>query len=168
MIDSRKWLRRCCGFSALLSAHQFADAQVVVTYGPLSSAVPTLSEWGTLALAALLAAAAVMAFLKGSKSHRHMSWLLGTAALLAGSTFFSQDAQALFVPDLQLLSPTGGTLNTTSGGFSTPVTNMTGVPQRILTITPTAVGGATPCAAGITVLSPAASCTILTGGLPPG
>lgn len=165
MITLRQWLSRGCAAGTLLMAHQLVSAQVVVTYGPASSSIPTLSEWGMLAMAALLVIAAAMVFRRGAKSHRLMSVLLGAAALVMGGAHLSHEAQAVPVVTLELTVPTGGTLSTDAGPISTPVVNRTPVPQRILSITPpSAIGGSTPCLAGSTVLSTNASCTILTIG----
>ena len=62
-----KQMRKAAVLVAFAAAQTAAMAQVVVTYGPVDVAsVPTLSQWGMIIMAAVLAVVAVIAMRKGA------------------------------------------------------------------------------------------------------
>ncbi len=127
---------------ALAAVHATVLAQSqqtwTIVYAPGSVNIPTLSEWGMLALSALLAVAAVAALRNriGGKTLLSIAFL---CALVLGGVIGTRmigEAQAgTCAAPPPLSSPTGGTLNFTSCSSGT-VTNTSGVALRIVSITP--------------------------------
>lgn len=167
-----KQLRNAVLLAALAVGHSVTMAQVVVTYGPVDVAsVPTLSEWGMIIMAVVLAGVAVYAMRKNANSKTVMSFALAATVALGGGAYSIKDALAIQIQPLSMTLQSGGTILATNGSVPTPVVNNTSVHQKILSISPPnavdSIGGS-GCVPGTTVLAPAVSCTVLTLGFEPG
>lgn len=145
-------------------------APVTITYGPEITSVPTLSEWGMIIMAAVLAVVAVIAMRKGAGSKTVMSFAVAATVAFGGGAYSIKEALAIAIQPLSMTSPSGGTIETYSGQAPTPVVNNTSVRQKILSISPSEAvdNSGSGCVPGTTVLAPAASCTVLTIGFEPG
>ena len=155
---------------ALAAAQTMVAAQTaVVTYGPVgATAVPTLSEWGMLAMALVLGVAAVYALRKQAHSKAVMSLALGAGALLTAALGGQVVQQARAVPvGAQLSNPAGGSISISMGSGLVLVQNSSQVPLRIISVTPEEVQNApqTTCDPGL-IVTPGATCEVDTGGVP--
>ena len=127
---------------ALAAVHATVLAQSqqawTIVYTPESVNIPTLSEWGMLALSALLAVAAVAALRKriGGKTLLSIAFLcaLVLAGVVGNKVIGEAQAGTCATPP-PMSSPTGGTLSFTSCSSGT-VTNTSGIAQRIISISP--------------------------------
>lgn len=154
----------------LASAHPLVSAQqVVVSYAPASTAVPTVSEWGMILLSLLLVAVAVVASRKGASGKTVLGLALTATVLMGGGGYAIKDAVAAVLPTLSMNNAAGGVVTAPEGSIAVPVTNDTLVPMRILSITPSTAVDADPsgCVSGSTVVPPGSSCTVLVGVAPP-
>lgn len=163
------FLKRLSQVSALAAAActpALALAQasnVVVSYAPLASSVPTLGEWGALGLSALVALAALRALRKKQGSRVVMGLTLAAAGLFAAGQGAGLVGNAVASIAFEMNNPAGGTVQLPIGYGVRPVTNTSGVPLRVLSVTPdmSRDDPATTCQAG-TVLPPGASCNVQT------
>ena len=155
-----------CALVGFASAHTLASAQqVVISYAPASTAVPTVSEWGMIILSLLLVVAAVLAMRKGANGKTVLGIALAATVSLGGGSHVIKDALAAVLPDLSMTNAAGGVVTAPEGSIPVPVTNQTSVPMRILSITPPTAVDTDPsgCVSGSTVVAPGASCTVLVG-----
>ena len=115
-----------------------------ITYAPIGS-IPTLSEWGMLILAALLAVAAVFSLRKkvGSKTLLSIAAVcaLGLGSVMGNKMIGEAQAGACTTPSA-MSSAGGGTITFNSCGGA--VTNTTSVPLQIISITPTSATTSPP------------------------
>ncbi len=157
------WILRAGAAMGLAAAHNFANAQVTVSYAPASTAVPTVSEWGLLILSGLLAVAAFVAIRKGASSKAIMGLALASMASLGVGGYAVRDVLAQSFPSLAMTNPAGGVVTADLGKDPAPVSNQTSVPMKVMSITPPAAIDTDPsgCVAGTTVVAPGASCTVL-------
>ena len=129
-----------------------AFAQVIV-YGPAATSVPTLSQWGMLILAVLLAMAAVYTTRKSG--NRLLSGLLAIMALGVGVQGTPVGSvQAVSVPTMVV--NTGGTIDLSEFGPSiidVPINGHPSIPMRIISVTPASAPTtlSPTCAAGLVV-----------------
>lgn len=135
-----------------------AFAQVIV-YAPAATAVPTLSQWGMLVLAVLLAAAAVYT---GRRSgSRLLSGLLMLTAIGVGVQGTPVGSvQAIPVPTMVV--STGGTIDLSELGGpinNLPIQGHPSVPMQILSVTPPSdpTTSQPTCTVGL-VVSPGQTC----------
>lgn len=144
-------------------------APVTITYGPEITSVPTLSEWGMIIMAAVLAVVAVIAMRKGAGSKTVMSLAVAATVAFGGGAYSIKDALAIAIQPLSMTSQSGGTIQVDGGSQPTPVVNNTTVRQKILSITPPEAidTSGSKCIPGTTVLAPTESCTVLTLGYSP-
>lgn len=153
--------------AALVVAQTATMAQpspVTITYGPDVASVPTLSEWGMIIMAVLLAAAAYIAMSKRSGSKTVMSIALAALLSFGGGIYAIKDAVA-GIAQLVLNNPAGGSLITGQGGLVTTVRNDTAIRMRILSVSNPAIhNNPTGCVPGTTVLNTNETCTVLTDG----
>lgn len=138
---------------------------VTVTYGPDLTAVPTLTEWGMIGTAVLLAVAAVVAIRKKTGSKTVISLVLAAAALVGAAQGHVTllDAAAGAAP--AMTSPPGGTvLGINEGDGLIPIENQTAVPQKILSVSPDVVRdrGTTTCKPGV-IVAPGQFCNVDAG-----
>jgi len=145
----------------LLAAAQPAD--IVVSYAPLATSVPTLGEWGALGLSALVAFAALRALRNKQGSRVVMGLALAAAGLFAATQGSGLVGNASALMLFEMDNPAGGTVQLPIGYGVRPVTNTSGVPLRVLSVTPDSSRDdpATTCQAN-TVLPPGASCNVQT------
>lgn len=165
-----KQTRNAAMMAALAVGHSVAMAQPVdifVTYGPAGVAsVPTLSEWGMIIMAIMLAGAAVYAMRKNANSKSIMS--IGLAALAmagaAGGNNILNEAWSISASEMT--APTGGSISVPVTGGVVPVTNATQVPLKIISVTPNSVQNAaqTTCMPGV-IVTPGGTCNVDTGSL---
>ena len=169
-MEKLKQMRSVAVLVALAMGQTATMAQVVVTYAPDVASVPTMSEWGMVIMAVLLAGVAVVAMRKGGGSKTLMSFALAATIALGGGVYSIKDALAIQIQPLLMTSQNGGTIQATGGNVPTPVVNNTSVRQKILSISPSGAvdSSGSGCVPGTTVLAPAASCTVLTIGFEPG
>lgn len=139
------------------------SSNVVVSYAPLATSVPTLGEWTALGLAALVAAAALRALRKQQGSRVVMGLALAAAGLFGAMQGSSLVGNAVASIAFEMDNPAGGTVQLPFGYGVQPVTNTSGVPLRVLSVTPnnSRDDPATTCRAD-TVLPPGASCNVQT------
>lgn len=165
-MTSLKRLFQASTLAAAACAPALALAQVpdvVVSYAPVAASVPTLGEWGALGLSALVAFAAIRALRNKQGSRAVMSLALAAAGLLAaaqGSGFLGNAAAMIL---FEMNSPAGGTVQLPVGYGVRPVENTSGVPLRVLSVTPdnSRDDPATTCTAGL-IVPPGASCNVQT------
>ncbi len=144
-----KQMRNSAALAALAVGHSVAMAQsIVITYGPVDVAsVPTLSEWGMIITAVLLAGAAVYAMRKNAGSKTVMS-IVFLSALTSGTTLGHKYISEASAAPGGMTVATGSTLSIPLSGTPTsdfPVYNDTspGVPLKIISVQPAeAVQGA--------------------------
>lgn len=135
-----------------------AFAQVIV-YAPAATAVPTLSQWGMLLLAVLLAMAAV--YMGRKPGNRLLSGLLVVAALGMGVQGAPVgNVQAIPVPTMA--NNTGGTVDLSELGgllIDVPVNGHPSIPMQIISVTPpSSPTTSTPtCAVGL-IVQPGQTC----------
>ncbi len=161
-----KKLGSICALMGFASAHTLVSAQqVVISYAPASTAVPTVSEWGMIILSLLLVVVAVVASRKGAGGKTVLGLALAATVSLGGGSYAIKDAWAAAPPDLSMTNAAGGVITAPEGSIAAPVTNQTSVPMRVLSITPTTAVDTDPsgCVPGNTVVAPGASCTVLVG-----
>lgn len=128
---------------ALASIHATVLAQSqqawIIVYTPESVNIPTLSQWGMLALSALLAVAAVAALRKraGGKTLLSIAFLcaLVLGGVVIGNKVIGEAQAGTCGAAPPMSSPTGGTLSFTSCSSAT-LTNTSGIAQRIISISP--------------------------------
>lgn len=132
------------------SSVQAQLATWVIVYAPVQSVgVPTLSEWGLLALAALLLAAAIVSLRRKSGTRALAPALLAGALSLGGFVGNRLVDSAHAIPPNGLSNPAGGTLTLGGTGSEQQVLNTSGVPQVIVSVVPESCSSTTPtCAAG--------------------
>lgn len=162
-----KQMRSVAMLAALAAAQSAAMAQsVTVTYGPDVTPVPTLSEWGMIILATVLAGFAAYAIRKNAGSKTVLSIVL--AAMVSFSAFSGSNwlnpAWANGFTTYFMTSATGGQLSVPPTLIFAYVHNSTDRPQRIISITPQygppeAVDGKPACVPGM-VLAPNTACTL--------
>lgn len=162
-----KQKRNVAVMAALAVGHSVAMAQavdIVVTYGPAGVAsVPTLSEWGMIIMAIMLAVAAVYAMRKNANSKTIMS--IGLAALAmagaAGGNNILNEAWSVNAPAPEMTAPNGGSVNIQMGFGVVPVKNVTQVPLKIIGVTPNFVQNAaqTTCKPGV-IVTPGGTCDV--------
>lgn len=168
-MEKRRQTRRAALLATLAVGHSVTMAQsVVITYGPVDVAsVPTLSQWGMIIMAVVLAGFAVHAMRKNAGSKTIMS-IIFMAALTYGTTLdhkYIREASAL--PGGMTVA-TGSTLSIPLSGSPTssdyPVYNATspGVPLKIINVQPAeAVQGAqSPACTPGTVVAAGAFCNV--------
>lgn len=136
-----------------------AFAQIIVYTPAVEATVPTLSQWGMLILAALLAIAAIYTGRK--QGNRLLSVMLAVAALGLGAQGAPVgDVQAS--PQLFMANNTGGTVDLSELGglpINVPISGNPTIPMRIVSVTPasfTTLGSPT-CAAGL-LIAPGQTC----------
>lgn len=161
-----KQVRNAAVLAAFGVGHTWAMAQVVVTYGPVDVAsVPTLSEWGMVITAVLLAGVAAFAMRKKANSKTILSLALSAIGLFGGA--FGHDvideAWSILLPEMT--APTGGVVNLPSNVGVLPVENATQVPLKIMGVTPADVQNSptTTCDPGV-IVAPQATCNVDTNG----
>ncbi|MDP3521384.1 MAG: midcut-by-XrtH protein [Hydrogenophaga sp.] len=163
-----KQARSAAVLAALGTGHTLAMSQVVVTYAPDIASVPTLSEWGMVIMAAVLATVAVLAIRKGAHSQTLLS--LALAALVSYGAFsgslWGGSAWANGFTTHNLTSASGGQLSVPTGPLFAYVLNGTDRPQRIISIAPqygppAAVDDKPACVPGM-VLAPNMACALRT------
>lgn len=140
-----------------VSLAQFVPPTTTIVYAPAAAgsptAVPTLSEWGLIALAAVMVFAAIRALRRGTGG-RLLSLAIVAAASLAGTQWTARPAMA--VPAFTLSNAAGGTA-TWLGDGEIGVLNTTGVAQKIISVGLTGTGmlrpteGSPRCVAGLVV-----------------
>lgn len=135
-----------------------------ITYEPLVANVPSLSEWGLMALVGMMAFAAFRVMRRGAPGRLLSLLALGAVAAIAASPWATP---AMAVPPLALTSPVGGTAVWTGTG-EIGVPNNTSVPLRIVSVQVENAAAFSPegspiCAAGV-VLNPGQLCYIGTAG----
>ena len=166
-MTSLKRLFQASTLAAVAGAPALALAQAsnaVVSYAPLaSSSVPTLGEWGALGLSALVAIAAFRALRKKQGSRVVMSLALTAAGLLAAAQGSGVLGNAAAMIAFEMDNPAGGSVALPLGLGVRPVQNTSGVPLRVLSVTPDTSRDdpATTCTVGL-VLAPGASCNVQT------
>jgi len=141
-------------------------ATTTITYAPAAAAaspagVPTLSEWGLIVLAGVMALAAFRAMRKGGAARLFSVLAFGAAAVM-GAAQFATPTQA--APFLAFDQASGGVISWPGIG-EIPIENTTGVAQKITAIS--YVGGVTrrppvgtpECVVGLSV-NPGAICYI--------
>lgn len=169
-MEKLKQMRNLAVLVAISAGQSLVMAQsVTITYGPDVASVPTLSEWGMIAMALVLAVVALIAMRKGGSSKAVLSVALAAAIALGGGANALKEAMAAPVsPTLLMTNQAGGSIVANEGVVTTVVANSTSVSLKILSISPAAVhNNATGCIAGATLLAPNASCTVLTDGSTP-
>ena len=142
----------------------------VITYAPGAvSAVPTLSEWGLLAMALLLVLMAYRVLRNQLGGRPLASFVLAGAlglGMVSGEHALRSAYAIVVLPVVSLTSASGGSVNVVSYGLS-QVTNDSGVPQTITSMVATGENryfstefeATPPCAVG-QVVAPAASCYV--------
>jgi IPTL-CTERM motif len=160
-----KHIYKAAAMAALALAQTVATAQVV--YGPVSVAsVPTLSEWGMIIMAVVLAGAAVFAMRKGAGSKAVMSLALaalGMAGVSQGHKIMD-DAFAVIEIEIQMTNPAGGVTGPLPQNVGDiPVRNTTPVPLQIISVTPLSAQNSevAPCRPGV-IVPPNAVCYVST------
>lgn len=121
--------------SFLVSAQSLAGTQTgVITYGPLSSAVPALGGAGLIVLSALLGLVSLR-FLKDRNSGKFLTLAILTGAIAAGGSGVKliSDAHAAPIGLVALSNASGGSVAIEAEGYSN-VRNTTGAAQKILSI----------------------------------
>jgi len=155
-----------------LPVASFAGNGAAITYAPPTSTntVPTLSQWGLLALVSLMAVIGYRV-LREKAGGRPIAAIV-LAAALGWLAIFGEinlkDAMASVTNYVSNLSnPAGGQVSTLFGcdgsnSYTATVTNTSGVPQQILSITleGSTIGAGSTCSQG-TILSNGASCSFL-------
>ncbi len=158
---------------------------VDITYAPVNAtSVPTLSEWALLGLALLLAAAAAHMLRNKTGGKPLASVLLAfalTLGTLSGHQLIGEANAVVFTPCVNpsgnpadpnvvcsLSSASGGVIHVVNAGSNVPVTNVTGVPQQVVSVlatsyfavgTPTLAPGEVQCVAGL-VVAPSGICYV--------
>lgn len=165
-MEKLKQMRKAAVLTALATGQSVAMAQVVVQYGPVDVAsVPTLSEWGMIIMAVMLAGVAAYAMRKNANSKTIMSFALGAVGLLSVALGNHVIKDAWATPAFVMDSPTGGSVTPIPLGVgSISVRNTTQVPLRIISVTPVEVRNApeTTCDPGA-IVAPAGTCDVFTG-----
>lgn len=160
-----KQLRAGTAIAALALTQTVAMGQVVVQYGPVDAvSVPTLSQWGMIVMAMLLAMAALIAVHKNAKSKTVLSVSLGAAALLGAGLGHQVIGDAWSLPSPSMNTATGGTVSLPSNIGVIPVQNTTLVPLKIIGVTPADAqnSSTTTCDPGV-IVAPGGSCDVDTG-----
>ncbi len=139
-----------------------------IVYAPVSTSVPTLSEWGMIALSVMLAGLAVYTFRtkSGGKPLASIFFVLALTLGSFSSNKIIQDANAYAPPTMT--NPAGGTVTAPNIAVEFEVINGTSVPLQIISISPTStqtVGHSPTCVVG-TVVQPAGMCWIWNGQTP--
>jgi hypothetical protein len=128
--------------SVLAGLHSVASAQATewtIVYAPVppSTPVPALSEWGLLILAVVMAIAAAVYLRKKGASKTLASVALLSALVLGGFSGDKLIGNAWAPPPIAMNNPAGGTLSFSySSWMDLGIPNMSGVAQRIVSITP--------------------------------
>lgn len=168
-MEKLKQMRHAIVLAALGMGQSASMAQVVVTYGPDVTSVPTLSEWGLILMSVLLAVVAVIAVRKGASSKTVVAIALaamGSFGSISG-TQWGRAAWANGFTTYPMTAPTGGVLSIPfgGGGFAY-VRNDTAAPLKILSVTPQEAqqtdGNLPACTPGLTV-APNTFCWVKTG-----
>ena len=136
-----------------------AFAQVIVYAPAAATPVPTLSQWGMLILAVMLAMAAV--YMGRKSGNRLLSGLLVVAALglgVQGAPVGNVQA----IPAPTMANSTGGTVDLSELGgllIDVPVNGHPSIPMQIINVTPpSSPTSSTPtCAAGL-IVQPGQTC----------
>ena len=167
MLSLYSKLSRLPALAALLvfsAGAQVPTGTTTITYAPAAAAaapagIPTLSEWGLIILAGVMAFAAFKAMRKGAAG-RMFSILAFAAAGAIGTAQFAAPTRA--APGTAFSEASGGVVIWTGVG-EISIQNTSGVSQKITAINYS--GGATPqtpvgtpqCSVGLT-LAPGATC----------
>lgn len=136
-----------------------AFAQIIGYTPAVDATVPTLSQWGMLILAVLLAIAAIYTGRK--QANRLWSVMLAAAALGFGAQGMPVgDVQAS--PLLVMANNTGGTVDVSELGglpINVPINGNPTIPMRIISVTPASVAtaGSPTCAVGL-IVAPGQTC----------
>lgn len=158
--------------SAAASAGAPAVGAVITYAAAGASAIPTLSEWGLIGMALLVAAMAYRS-LRGRLGNKPLAAVLLAGTLVLGaipSTGWIRPAAAVVVSEVALPLAGGGTANVTDLNVDVPVKNTSGVPLKIVSVVATGVNfidnpAATPkCAAG-QILAVGAVCYVKVSNL---
>lgn len=168
-----KHMRSMAMLAALALGQTAAMAQVVVEYGPDVASVPTLSEWGMIIMAVVLAVVAVIAMRKGAGSKTVMSIALAAMMSLGvvGGSKWINDAWANGFTTYSMSAGTNGQLSVPRSSSFAYVLNDTLVPQRIISIVPQyadpqAIGDKPACIPGL-LIAKTTSCALRTQAPPP-
>lgn len=166
-MEKLKQMRTVAMLAALAMGQTAAMAQVVVTYGPVDAAsVPTLSEWGMIIMAVVLAGVAVYAMRKKADSKAIMSLFLGVAGLFSAVLGNQVLNEAWADMGYAMDRPTGGSVdpNLPLNVGVIEIRNSTQVPLKIISVTPDQVRNApdTTCDPGV-IVPPGATCNVDTG-----
>jgi hypothetical protein len=137
---------------SVASAAEVTQWTIVYAPTPPSTPVPTLSEWGLLILAVVMAMAAAVYLRKKGASKTLASVAFLSALVLGGFSGDKLIGNARALPTPAMTNPAGGTL---SFGYTgqLAIPNISGVSQTIVSITPTVLV-ATPgptCVVGLVV-----------------
>ena len=162
-----KQMRKAAVLVAFAAAQTAAMAQVVVTYGPVDVAsVPTLSQWGMIIMAVILAVVAAIAMRKNAGSKTILSFALSATALFGASMGNQIIKSAQSLPPPSMDTPTGGTVNLPTNVGVIPVANTTQVPLKVIGVTPAEAQNSpsTTCDPGV-IVAPGASCNVDTGDI---
>lgn len=165
-MEKLKQIRTVAMLAALALGQTAAMAQVVVTYGPDVASVPTLSQWGMIIMAVVLACVAIYAMRKNAGSKTVLSIALATvvsSGAFSGSKWLNA-AWANGFTTYFMTSATGGQLSVPTTSIFAYVHNSTDRPQRIISITPQygppqEVDGKPACVPGM-VLAPNTACAL--------
>lgn len=172
-MEKPRQMRSAMLIAALAIVQTAAMAQsspVTVAYGPDVASVPTLSEWGMIVMAVVLAVVAVIAMRRGAGSKAVLSIALAAMVSFGALSEFKWlgVAWANGYDTFNMTSATGGQLSVvTARGFAY-VNNNTPTPQRIISITPQylpalPVDDKPGCVPGLLV-APGTACALRTSG----
>lgn len=161
-----KQLHKAAALGVLAMTQTVSMAQsVTITYGPDVASVPTLSEWGMIIMAVVLAGFAAYAMRKNANSKTIVSLMLGAIGLLGAGLGHQVIHSTWALPAPQMTNPAGGVTTAIPLGIgNVSVQNTTNVPLRVITVSDPSVENAvgTTCKSGV-VVPPSASCILNTG-----
>lgn len=128
-----------------------------IVYAPIPASVPTLSEWGMVALIFLMAVISYRS-LREKMGGKSLASIFLTGMLLLGAVSGDKLITQAYAA-LGFSNPQGGTLSNISSPST--ITNITTVPLKLISVTPfmCTIAPAATCRTG-SVVPPQASCTI--------